>query len=530
MPVSRRSLLLAPIAMPALVGLRPNGALAQTPRDVVVIARHIGDILSLDPAEAYEFSGNEVCTNCYRKLVRPDGASIRGDLAERWEVSPDGKRFTFHMRAGQVFTRGGAVTAEDAAFSLQRAVILGKPPSFILTQFGFTKDNVRQLIRATDPRTMVLELPEARATTFVLYCLSANVASIVERARAMANERDGDMGNQWLKTNSAGAGPYRLAGYNANEQVTMVANPEYGANLAVRRILIRHVPDPSVQFLMLQRGDADIARDLDADRLRALRTDANYNLVTAAQGTQMYIAMNTSVPELAKPQVHEAVKWAIDYDGIAQNVTPGTWGVHQAFLPAGMPGAITDRPYRRDVARARALLAEAGYPNGFAMEMDHYGSPPFADVAQAVQRNLSDVGIRASLLSADPRQVLTKSRNRTTKMVLLRWSTDYFDPNSNAQYFCENDDNSENNRLRVMAWRLHWMDQPLTQAARQAQRENDAARRTAIYEQMQRDFQRRAPVAFMLQRNEIAALRRNVTGLQLGLMADYTRYENLRKS
>jgi len=526
MTIARRSMLAVPLALPAL-HVRP--ALAQTPRDVVVMARHIGDIISLDPAEAYEFSSNEVCTNCYRKLVRPDGATVRGDLAERWDVTPDAKRFTFYLRAGQSFAGGATVTAEDAVFSLRRAVILGKASSFILTQFGFDKDNVRQLIRATDERTLVVELPEERATSFVLYCLSANVASIVEKARVMANERDGDMGNQWLKTNSAGAGPYRIAGYNANEQVTLMANSNYAAPVPVRRILIRHVPDSSVQFLMLQRGDADIARDLDADRLRALRSDANYTLVSSGQGTQMYVAMNTSVPELSKPQVHEAVKWAIDYDGIAANVTPGTWSAHQAFLPAGMPGAITDRPYTRDIPRARRLLAEAGYPDGFSIELDHYGSPPFFDVAQALQRNLAEVGIRASLLSADPRQVLTKSRNRTTKMVLLRWSTDYFDPNSNAQYFCENDDNSENNRLRVMAWRLHWMDQRLTESARAAVREHDPAKRLAIYEQMQREHLQRAPVAFMLQRNEIAVLRRGVSGLQLGLIADYTRYENLRK-
>ena len=165
----------------------------------------------------------------------------------------------------------------------------------------------------------------------------------------------------------------------------------------------------------------------------------------------------------------------------------------------------------------------------FAIELDHYGSPPFFDMAQALQRNLAEIGIRASLLSADPSQLLTKSRNRTTKMVLLRWSTDYFDPNSNAQYFCEDDDNSDNNRLRVMARRLHWIVQQLTESARPAVREHDPAKRLEIYEQMQREHLKRAPIAFMLQRNEIAVLRRGVSGLQLGLTADYTRYDGLRK-
>ena len=103
-------------------------------------------------------------------------------------MSSDGLTFTFHLRGDAHFDSGKPVTAEDAAFSLQRVVLLNKTPGFIITQFGFSKDNVTKLIQAKDARTLEMKLPSAQATTFVLYCLSANVGSIVEKAAAMAHQ------------------------------------------------------------------------------------------------------------------------------------------------------------------------------------------------------------------------------------------------------------------------------------------------------------------------------------------------------
>src|SRR3546814_16226538 len=107
------------------------------------------------------------------------------------------------MREGVVFPSGNPMTAEDAAFSLQRAVILDKSPAFILTQFGFTADNVRDKIKAVDDTTLVIETDQAYATTLVLYCLTSTVASIVDKKLVMEHEKEGALGYNWLKTNYA---------------------------------------------------------------------------------------------------------------------------------------------------------------------------------------------------------------------------------------------------------------------------------------------------------------------------------------
>jgi peptide/nickel transport system substrate-binding protein len=130
----RKFLLSALAALPLAAA---PAAFAATPPDTVVIAKQIDDIITLDPGEDYELSGVEIATNLYDRLLRyeaEDVTKLVGGVAESWTVSPDGKVFTFKIRPKQVFQDGAPVTAEDAAFSLQRVVIMDKTPAFLLDQ------------------------------------------------------------------------------------------------------------------------------------------------------------------------------------------------------------------------------------------------------------------------------------------------------------------------------------------------------------------------------------------------------------
>jgi peptide/nickel transport system substrate-binding protein len=530
--LTRRTLLASSAATLAAPAVIP-AARAATPKGVAVMAKQIDDIISFDPAESYEFTDGEVDANCYRRLIRPnldDATKIDGDLAEKWEVSKDGLTFTFHMRRDALFESGKPVTAHDAAFSLQRVVKLNKTPGFIITQFGFTPDNVEKLVRALDDTTLEMKLPTAQATSFVLYCLTANVGSVVDTATVMANQANGDMGNAWLKTRTAGSGPYKLTEWAASDHVTIDLNPHAAEKPLMKRVVLRHVSDPAAQLLLLKKGDVDIARDLGSDQLKSIAGDKSLTISASGQGSSMYIAMNQSMPELAKPEVRQAIKWAIDYDAIAKNITPNTWSVCQTFLPAALPGSIKDQPFERNVGKAKTLLAQAGLPDGFAVSMDYISQPPYADIAQAVQANLAAIGIKVTLMPGEQKQVITKTRARAHQLAMLVWGTDYFDPNSNAQAWCENPDDSDASKLKILAWRSHFVDKELNNEAMAAVQELDPARRIALYKTMQIQFMDRSAFAMLLQKNAVAVLGKGVTGFRIGAMPDYTHYSKINKA
>ena len=125
------------------------------------------------------------------------------------------------------FASGNPVTAIDAAWSLQRVIQLGLSPAFILAQFGLTEENVEARVRAEDTMTLVIETDRAYAPSFLLYCLTAGVGSVLDRELVLAHEKDGDLGHEWLKQASAGSGPFSLIRWHANEYVILEGDSGY---------------------------------------------------------------------------------------------------------------------------------------------------------------------------------------------------------------------------------------------------------------------------------------------------------------
>jgi peptide/nickel transport system substrate-binding protein len=522
----KRALLLA------VAALLPLAALAETPKDTIVMAKQIDDIISLDPAESFEFSGNEADSNIYDRLLTFDFdkvSDIEGKVAESWSVADDGRTYTFKIRKGLKFASGNPVTAEDVAWSLRRAVILNKSPGFILTQFGFKKDNAAETIKATDPETLVLVTAKPVAPTFFYYCLTANVASIVDAKTVQGHVKNDDYGNEWLRQNSAGSGPYRLRAWRANESYTLEANPHAAAPPKTRRVVVRHVPEAATQRLLLEKGDIDIARNLTKDQLAALASNSDIAVQSSRKGSLMYLGLNQKNPNLAKPEVREALKYLVDYDGIEKNILASTYVVHQAFLPKGFLGALEDKPFAYDPEKAKALLAKAGLPNGFEVTMDAQNVSPFSEVAQAIQATFGKAGVKVDLVPADQKQVITKFRARNHDIVLLRWGPDYQDPHTNAETFAVNEDNSNDARSKTLAWRNSWYIPEMSKKVLAAVEERDAEKRATMYEELQREHQKTSPFIIMFQEIEVAARRKNVDGFVMGPSFDTNLYAGIEK-
>ncbi len=504
----------------------PASLMAATPKDTLVIAAAFDDIITMDPGESFEISAGEIMGNSYDRLLRydvNDPSKLIADLARIWSVSGDGKTYSFELKPGLKFASGNPLGAEDVVFSLQRAVLLDKSPAFILTQFGFSKDNVKDKIKQTGPLTLTLETDKEYAPTFVYNCLTANIAAVVDKKLVLSNEKDGDMGYAWLKTNYAGSGPMKLREWRANEIVTLERNDNYhGEKSKLARVIYRHIKEAATQRLMLEKGDADIARNLSPEDLAALASNKAIRTTATPKGTVYYIGLNQKNPNLAKPEVREALKWLVDYNAIGNTLIKNIGIVHQNFLPVGLLGASTEKPYKLDVAKAKALLKKAGLADGFKVSIDMRTIQPVQGITENFQQTAKRAGIDIEIIPGDGKQTLTKYRARSHDMYIGQWGADYWDPHTNADTFARNPNNADDAKSKPLAWRNAWDIPELTKQADAAVLERDGAKRKAMYEKMQADFRKNSPFVMLYQQIEVAAFRSNVQGLKIGPTSDST--------
>ncbi len=508
-------------------------ALAGTPSHTFVMAMQIDDLISLDPAEVFEFSGAEYSGNVYDRLVYfdlDDPSIILPGIAESWSVSEDGLTYRFVIREGVTFHSGNPLTAHDAAYSLQRVIRLNLSPAFILTQFGFAPETVEATIRASDAQTLLLTTDRAYAPSFFLNCLTAGVASVVDSALLAEHEEGGDLGHGWLRTHSAGSGAFVLRAWKPNEALMLDANPDYWQGApAIERAVIRHIAEPATQRLLLEKGDIDVARNLGADQLAGLAGNPDIRVWPSPKGALFYLGLNQKNPALSQPGVRRALRWLIDYDALQATILAETAVIQQAILPRGFLGALMDTPFSLDVEKAKALLAGAGYPEGFTVTMDTRNTAPLIDLAQSIQASFAAAGITLELIPGDGRQTLTKYRARNHDIYFGLWGADYQDPHTNAGVFAHNPDNGDDAQNKTLAWRNAWETPALSGLVEDAMLEGDVARRVALYQEIQQAMREDSPFVVMFQKVDVVAQRTSLAGFVAGPTFDTVFYRHIVK-
>ncbi len=514
------------VAIAALMlGSAPAALFAETPADTLVLADAIDDIVSLDPGEAYEFSGLDVINNTYDGLIELDpvtGEMVPG-LAESWTVSDDGLSLSFKMKAGVTFSSGNPVRAEDAAYSLQRAVKLNKSPAFILTQFGWTPENVDSMISA-DGDTVTLRVDQAYAPTFLYNCLTAGVASIVDKEVVSTHDVAGDMGNEWLKNNSAGTGAYTLKSFKPNEGYVLEANPTHWRGApAIAKVFMRHVPEAATERLQLEKGDIDIARELTPVDIEGMAGNADISIQSDVGGQVFYLSFNQKNENYKNAKLLDAMRWAIDYQGMADTFLKGSMVVHQAYLPNGYLGALSDTPYSLDIEKAKALVAESGVANP-KIVLDVRNAADRMEMAQSIQNTFGQAGITVELNVGEGAEQLKRYRARQHDATLQSWGPDYPDPHTNASAFSMNADNADDATTGGLAWRNAYDPGELHAKTEAAVMERDGATRKTMYEEIQTTHRETSPFILMFQIGYQTGLRANVSNFHTGGATDSAAY------
>ena len=517
-----------------MAGTAPVALFAETPADTLVIADAIDDIVSIDPHEAFEFSGVDLNNNVYDTLIELDptkpGELVPG-LAESWSVADDGMTYTFKIKSGITFSSGNPLTAEDAAGSLRRVVKMNKTPAFILTQFGLTAENVDQMI-TFDGDTVTLKTDKTYAPSFVYNCLTAGVANIVDMKTVMEHEADGDMGNGWLKANSAGTGAYVLKSFKPNEGYVLEARQgHWRGDAKIKNVFMQHIPEGATERLLLEKGDIDIARELTPTDLEGLAGNADVKIQGDVGGQVYYLALNQKKAELANPKVQEAMRWAIDYTGMQDSILKGLWVVHQNFLPKGFLGSIDENPYSLDIEKAKALMAESGLTLPIEIGFTVRNNQERMDIATSIQNTFAQIGINLVLDVGDGKQGLETYRGRKHDITLQTWGPDYPDPHTNASTFAMNPDNSdEANNTGYLAWRTAWdPGAELNAETAAAVEEKDSAKRVEMYGDIQRKVRDHSAFVLMFQQARQDAMRANVSGFYAGGATDSASYWTVTK-
>ncbi len=509
--------------------LLPGASEGATPRDALVMAWNLDALITLDPAQIGEVNGNDIIVgNVCTPLVQydpKDTTRVIPAAAESWTTSPDGLTITFTLRGDLKFPDGSVATAADAAWSMQRAVLLGYGNSANLTQWGFTKDNVQQTIRAQGDRTVVVTLEKPYPASLILAAaFSGNVAVILDRAAAekVSKTLDGksDMGNAAFKTGPVCVGPYRVTRWDANDVVVLERNDSfYGPKSNLRRVLIRHVPESSAERLLLEKGDIDVARLLTTDDLKALEANKDIRIEQTVVQGMSYVAINTTDPVLANPKVREAFRYLIDYDGLAKTILPYQGVPRASLVPDGAYGALdrtAGQPFKLDIDKAKQLLTEAGYPDGFTKKLILSANSISPNIAQHIAFNAAKVGIKLELEQMADANLFTRGRNREFELQLVGWYTNYPDADAMVSRHAVNPDKRAEAKLTMYpVWRTGWQDLSINDQAEKARMEPDPAKRIADYHAIQEFMMHNGPVVYIYQNIRPIAVRTAVKDFEI---------------
>jgi peptide/nickel transport system substrate-binding protein len=365
--------------------------------------------------------------------------TIRGELAESFDVSPDGLKITFKLRKDAKFQDGSPVTAEDVKWSLDRAVtakILGKAQ--LLT--GSLTDASQ--FKVIDPLTFEVTLPQPDKLALPNLATVYPIIINSKLAKAHATEED-PWAQAWLKENTAGSGAYIVETFKPGEQVILKRNDAWNRAAGdkqafFKRLIIQSVPEPATRANLVEKGDADIVIDLQASDAQALEAKGKLQVISTPQYNAItFISMNNQMPPFDKPDVRRAVAYALPYDDMFKAalfsrgdlLAGATWA--DGKPPSG--AFPIKQPIKLDLEKAKAYLKAAGYPDGFSTTFSfNVGQSATAEpMAALLKESLAKIGIKVDIQKLPDAQMSTQITEKKLPFFtegIVAWlpSTDYF--------------------------------------------------------------------------------------------------------
>jgi peptide/nickel transport system substrate-binding protein len=477
---------------------------AEAQTDTLVVDRSF-EIRTADPHRAFEPTAQIVDRALYDTLLQFRGGDLSRPVplaAQSYQASKDAKTYTFQLRRDVRFADGAPMTAADVVFSFRRLINLKGNPSFLLAGVTVSaRGKYTVVLRSTTPNTA---LPAIVANT----SLGIVNSKLAKRngATAAPNADKTDKAERWFNSaasRGAGSGPYVLRQYSTTSQIVVEQNPRFwGSRPAFERVVIRNMVS-ATQFVNVQRGRHEVAIDLSAQQAQSLRNNRRVR-VSTQPSTWVFWAFANNNPEIStatpNKRFQAAVRSALDYPSFVQIAGPGAIqarGIIPSMLLGSLPAASA---VRRNLDRARSELAASGvgdrtftleYPSDLTIN-----GVAFATLAQRVQANLQDIGLKVELAGAPVGTWLDKYRNGTMAFGLSLWGPDYPDP---ADYLAFMPG-------ELVGTRVGWpkgSDETIERLAARARVTTSDAARAPIYRQIQQRLNQTGPYFPLIQPTQV---------------------------
>jgi len=453
------------------------------------------DPTGFDPEAVLNNTSGFVMATIYDSLVRykPGTTEVAPGLAEKWEVSPDGLTYTFHLRKGVSFQDGTPFNAKTYIQGIDRLLNKQNADSIFNTgpvegMIDFTYEDVAGY-RAVDDDTVEFKLKQPSAPLLASLAMVWN--GIVSPAAVTKYGKD-------YRNHPVGTGPFIFKEWRQRDQISLDANPSYwGGKPKVDHLVFKEYPDAQAALLALKRGDIQILGDVSTQLIPALRGDPNVLLVTQPGLTISGVGLPNEVAPFTDQRVRQALNYAVDYQAIDKALFQSLAVPMTSPLPESQWGFDKElKGYAYDPEKAKKLLADAGVKLPIKVEFLTYNTPrgynpAGPDLATAIQAYLGKVGVEADIRKVDMAANLATTRSgKYQGMFMVGWSGDNGDPDNFVGELFHSKNIPITNSAR---YRNPEVDKLLDQAANAS----DPEKRLALYSQIQKTILDDAPWIFL---------------------------------
>ncbi len=396
----------------ALAGLPTVGpAVALTRAETLVVVSEEGPATLDIHAATANVPTHEVSWNVYDRLIshvrvkQPDGSfaydytTFAPELAVSWDLAPDNSTVTFHLRKDATFHDGRPVTARDVKWSLERAIAAGGFPAI---QMGASQMTSPDQFVVIDDHTIRVDFP--KPNKLVLANLAVPVAQIVNSEEAKSHATAADpWALEWVSGHDAGSGAYMVDAWKPGSEISFKRFDAWhsGTLPAFEKVVVKQIASAGTRRALLEKGDADLSFNLPPKDFSELVAGGKLKVIgTPVDAELLYADMNVTIPPFDNPLVRKAVAYAMPYSDILNTALHkrgiGMFGGPEKVTTTAWP---QPSPYVTDVAKAKALLAQAGFPNGFktTLSYDVTTASTREPIALLIQDNLKKIGIDLSI-------------------------------------------------------------------------------------------------------------------------------------